>query len=241
MKLTLGVGNVFTAEKDMVISPNKFSTARYACIMVHGVEAAGGAWDWMSASQYRWPVVRSLVDACGLYAVSADMGGSATWGNATLQSRLDAAFAYTQTLPNVKTGKVILIGQSMGGLSAMNWAKNNKSKVAGVVGVIPVTNLTNAWQTGYTSAINSAYGGTYSEAAHGASYNPVTYAAALSGIKGQLWVGASDTLARLADANIIAAASPTIMVKQVAGAHAESTIGNIDLSEMEGFISVNSA
>ena len=114
MKLTLGTGRIHSAENDMVLSPPEHTPGNYACIVVHGVEASGGAWDWMTASPYRWPIMRTAIQGCGLYGVSADMGGSATWGNDTLLSRMDEVFAYTQTLPQVKLGKVVLLGQSMG-------------------------------------------------------------------------------------------------------------------------------
>lgn len=236
----LRVGNVFAGENDMTISSGQRSGQFYACIYVHGAEAGPGCYDWMTASQYRWPVFRNVADTCGLVGVSADIGGNATWGNATVQSRLDAAFNYSQTLPGVKLGKVVLVAQSMGGVSSLVWAKNNASKVACVVGVIPITNLTHMWSSSpYTDAINAAYGGAYSEATYGANFNPVTFAASLAGVKGQLWVGATDNWARPIDALAVSAAAPTIQTIQVTGDHAESTIGNINLTTMAAFIDAN--
>lgn len=225
----------------MVITPAGYAGGSYACIMVHGVEATGGAWDWMTASRYRWPIVRNMVDRCGLYSISADLGGSATWGNSTLLARLDEAFAYTQTFPQVKKGKVLLVGQSMGGLAMLNWAKANPSKVAGMVGVIPVTNMNSAIADAFRSQINAAYGGSYSDAAHGANHNPQIFASALAGIPGQLWVGRTDVIARLDDANVVASGAPSIHVMELNGAHDESTLGLIDLAEMERFLNAHKA
>ena len=236
----LGKDHVFAGENDMIVSPSSRGLANYACIYVHGAEAGAGCYDWMTASPYRWPLFRNVADTCGIVGVSADLGGSATWGNATVQSRLDAAFTYTQTLPGVKLGKVILVAQSMGGVAALVWAKNNPSKAACVVGLIPVTNLTHAWATSsYTAAINAAYGGAYSEAVYGANFNPATFRASLNGIKGQLWVGQSDPLAREFDAAYIRDVAPTMEVKPIPGTHAESTLGNIDLTAMASFINAN--
>lgn len=236
MKITLGTGRIHSGERDMVITPAGYAGGSYACIMVHGVEATGGAWDWMTASRYRWPIVRNMVDRCGLYSISADLGGSSTWGNSTLLARLDEAFAYTQTFPQVKKGKVLLVGQSMGGLAMLNWAKANPSKVAGMVGVIPVTNMNSAMAAGFSSQINAAYGGAYSDATYGANYNPYVFASSLSGIPGQLWVGDTDTIAKLSDANVVASAAPSIQVRALTGAHAESTLGLIDLGAMADFL-----
>ena len=237
MKTITGAGNVFSGEVDQLLIPSNYRTPRYPCIIVHGAEGGPGALDWMSASPYRWPPIRTYIDTCGCIGISADLGGNATWGNATVQSRLDSAFAYLQNVPGVKPGKVILIPQSMGAIASLVWAKNNKSKVAAIVGNIPVTNLTLAWQQGvYTSAINTAYGGSYSEAAYGAARNPVTFAASLAGIPGQLWVGATDTLARLSDAQAVSAAAPSIITMSIPGGHDEATIGAIDLAVTAAFI-----
>lgn len=240
MKITLGRGRIHPAENDMVISPPEYRSGNYACIMVHGVEASGGAWDWMTASAYRWPVVRTLVETCNLYTISADLGGSATWGNATLLSRLDEAFAFSQTLPQVKKGKVILAGQSMGGLAMLNWARANKSRVAAVVGVIPVTNMNSAIANGLSTQVAAAYGGSYTDAAYGAQYNPRVYAATLAGIPGQLWVGATDLIANTTDAGAVATAAGTIQMITIPGAHAETTLSGIDLDVMAAFVRANS-
>ncbi|HHA2804366.1 TPA: hypothetical protein ACOFB9_000721 [Stenotrophomonas maltophilia] len=240
MKITIGSGRVHAGETDAVISPDEYCGGSYACILVHGVEAAGGAIDWMTASPYRWPIVRTVVDQCGLYTISADMGGSSTWGNSILLSRMDEAFAYTQTFSQVKKGKVILVGQSMGGLAMLNWARANKSKVAAVVGVIPVTNMNSAIANGLSTQVAAAYGGSYTDAAYGAQYNPRVYAATLAGIPGQLWVGATDLIANTTDAGAVATAAGTIQMITIPGAHAETTLSGIDLDVMAAFVRANS-
>lgn len=240
MKITTGLGRIHAAERDMVMDPAEYSGGNYACILVHGVEASGGAWDWMTASPQRWPIVRTLVDACNLCTISADLGGSATWGNSTLLSRLDEAYAFTQTLPQVKKGKVILAGQSMGGLAMLNWARANKAKVAAVVGVIPVTNMNSAIANGFSTQIAAAYGGSYTDAAYGAQYNPRVYAATLAGVPGQLWVGATDVIANTTDAGAVATAAGTIQMITIPGAHAETTLSGIDLDVMAAFVRANS-
>jgi pimeloyl-ACP methyl ester carboxylesterase len=232
---------VFSGEVDQLLVPSSYRTARYPCIFVHGAEGGPGALDWMTASPYRWPPIRTCIDICGCIGLSADLGGNATWGNATAQSRLDAAFTYLQTIAGVKLGKVVLFAQSMGAINALVWAKNNKAKVAAIVGTIPVTNLTFAWQHGaYTAAINAAYGGAYSEATYGAARNPTTFAASLAGIPGQLWVGNTDPLARPVDAVAISSAAPSITTISIPGGHDEATIGAIDLAVVASFIDQHS-
>lgn len=239
MKITTGMGRIHAAERDMVAVPAEYSGDNYACIMVHGVEATGGAWDWMTASPYRWPIVRTLVDSCSLCTISADLGGSATWGNDILLSRMDEAFAFTQTLSQVKKGKVILVGQSMGGLAMLNWARANPEKVAAVVGVIPVTNMNTAVAQGFSVEIGAAYGGSYSDALHGDRHNPHVFSSQLAGIPGQLWVGQTDAIAKVADAAVVSDGAASIQTIVMPGSHSESTLGAIDLDSMAAFVSDN--
>lgn len=237
MITTSSVGKVFPGEVDQLLAPNVAGALRYPAMFIHGAEAGQGALDWMTASPYRWPIIRTVVDTCQMYGVSADIGGSATWGNLTVQSRIDAMYAYSQTLSGVKKGKAVLIGQSMGGLAALIWAKNNPAKVACIVGIIPVTNLTFAHaSSGYTAAINAAYLAGYSQLLYGAAHNPVTFAAQLAGIPGRLYVGSTDALARLADAQAVSATAASIQTVAVTGGHAESTLGQIDLADLESFL-----
>lgn len=117
----------------------------------------------------------------GYVSLSPDLGGPQTWGSAAITDKMTAAVNYLHMLPNVAPGKVVLYGQSAGGLAALNWAAANPSLVSCIVLIVPVVNLTDIKvnnRTGYASLVDAAYGGNYSEAVYGSTRNPKTMAAA---------------------------------------------------------------
>jgi S-formylglutathione hydrolase FrmB len=115
-----------------------------------------------------------------------DAGGANNWGNATSVARIGDAVTHLQGASpgrNAKSGTVLMIGASMGFLTAMNYAKANPTKVGCIVGLLPVLDL-NDFVTnnrgGFASAINTAYGGAYIEATHGPTSNPYNYRASIT-------------------------------------------------------------
>lgn len=231
-----GTGRYYTGENDVIARPSLYSAAKPAVLHIHGVEANAGAADWMSVSS-RPPIFKAITEA-GYTIVSCDLGGSGTWGNATGQARIADAYTYSQTLAGVLPGKVILLGQSMGGLNAMIYMKNNAAKVSKAVLLIPVCNLADLATSSFSSAITTALGATYSEATHGATLNPTTFGAALNGIPIQLWYGTTDTLCKPADSTQMGTLASSVVLKPLVGGHAESTVASIATSEIVSFINL---
>lgn len=106
--------------------------------------------------------------------------------------------------------------------------------------MIPVINLTDVRNnSSYQAAIDAAYGGAYTEAAYGATHNPLTIAQAggLGGVKVQLWYGDTDTLCKPEFALQFAAAlGSNCEVRRMGGGHAEETVYNIDPSAVASFL-----
>lgn len=147
--------------------------------------------------------------AAGHPILATDLGGPVTWGNDTIIARITTAKAYLHASMGAKTGKVILIGMSMGAAGALAWAGANPSLVAGFVGVAPVSNITDIWNTNYTGwapIIDTCYAGGWSEATYGAAHNPATMAAAgkYATIPTLLYSGISDPLVMPATVQYIA-------------------------------------
>jgi alpha-beta hydrolase superfamily lysophospholipase len=234
MWTTYGDGRYVASEADVIARPAVYLGRRPAVLHIHGAEGGKGAADWMAIPQ-RAPMFRGLTGA-GFTVVSAELGGSATWGNDTGQSRIGSAYTYSQTLPDVTAGPVVLFAQSMGAVGAMIWARANRAKVAGVVLVIPVCNLSDLLSSEYAQAIHTAHGGSYSEATHGATRNPLTFAAALDGLPVQIWAGDSDALCKPADAIALAAAITTSELHLIPGGHAESTLTGVDMAAVQTFL-----
>lgn len=163
---------------------------------VHGAGGTGlTALNWYGDGD---PHATNTFTDAGFTSLSPDLGGPQTWGNSNITDKMSTARNYLLTLPNVKPGKIVLYGQSAGGLAALNWAAANPTLVACIVLIVPVVNLTDIKvnnRTGYAALIDAAYGGNYSEAVHGATRNPKTMAAAgkYAGIPILIHYGLSDT------------------------------------------------
>lgn len=112
-----------------------------------------------------------------------DAGGSNNWGNPTATLRIADAVTHLQGTRGAKSGKVLLIGASMGFLTAMNYTKANPTKVAAILGLVPcvdINDMVTNNRAGTAAAINTAYGGTYVEATNGPTSNPSNYKASIT-------------------------------------------------------------
>jgi len=155
---------------------------KYAVVNVHGASGTGlTVLGWLDDGK---PGTPTHVALNGHNAIAADAGGPQTWGNQAAIDGAERSYGRVQSLPGTKPGKVFLIGASMGGLTALNWAAQNKSRVAGIALIIPVMNPNDIKvndRGGYASLVNTAYGGTYDDAVHGYVHNPRTASAAKFG------------------------------------------------------------
>lgn len=160
------------------------------------------------------------------HIVAGDFAGTSTWGNDASKDALgdmvDLLLASsTSGVANVNAGclrsasdKVCLYGGSMGILPALNYMQENPSKVAVVVGVIPVIALDAAHDanperfTNAAATIEAAYGGTAGYNAAIASHDPSqnTAAIAATGVPIHLWYSSTDTLVLPAEVEAFASA-----------------------------------
>lgn len=179
LRSSMGSGRYAVGEKDVYVADPQLAGVR-GVIWCHGATT-----DATSCRDYsyigRLHLTNALAERFPL--LSIDAGGPQAWGNPTAVARVDDAVTYLQGTKGAKSGTVLLVGVSMGALTALNYAKANPSKVAAIVGIIPVIDLndmvTNDRGPGSAALINTAYG-TYSEATHGPAYNPATYAASFT-------------------------------------------------------------
>lgn len=231
-------GVVFAGEKEVVVRPIRTAVTKPPVIYVHGAEGdVGGGLTWMKIKS-RAPLIHALAND-GRMLLSADLGGVATWGNDIAMSRLTAAYNVTQSLTDDMSGKVVLVGQSMGGLNAMLWARANPTLVHSVVSVIPVVNLTDIHNNrGLGASIDSAYGGSYSEAVYGATKNPSTIAQAggYNTVRTLLYYGDTDILCLPEFAEAFANNSALTQAVAVDGGHSEEAVGLVPASDVIRFI-----
>lgn len=226
---TFGVGTV-TSGEGATSTVHQYIQPTKVALYVHG---AGEVSDGWTRVHQRYPLIRAAA-ALGYRIIACDLGGPQTWGNDTAVARMNEAYTYCQTLV---PGKVLILAQSMGGLTSFVWTRMNKEKVSGIVSLIPVTNLTAVHSTdGYAAVIDPAYGpGGYVESTHGPTKNPSVFATQLSTVPMQLWYGAQDTLCLPSDAAAFCSASGA-EGHAIPGGHAEDTLLNADYGLIRSFI-----
>lgn len=191
-----GVGTVQTGEAHTVFRPkNHFAPQSKVGVMYcHG---AGGT----AQEALTYGGIAHILSTLGNDRVvfAGDLGGL-TWGNDTAMARIATAKTYLQgSSGGAKTGKMALVGLSMGGCNALVWAAANPALVSCIVAVIPVINLTDMHSNnrgGTASIINDAYAGGWSQGTYGAAHNPLTLAQAgkFTGIPILLFYGTTDPL-----------------------------------------------
>src|SRR5438270_1760991 len=153
-------------------------------------------------------VMQAIVDSLGIPTISFDGQPEASnlaqhWGNDTAQSRLTDAIAFAQSQTRAKTDKVILLGVSMGGLLASNWARSNASKISALGVFYPAANLqavhdgTGGAGAGGAASTETAYGGSLASfnaavTAHDPAQNTAAYKS--FGIPMKMWYSDSDTV-----------------------------------------------
>jgi hypothetical protein len=182
-------------------------------------------------------LINAIADA-GYTMLSCDLGGVATWGNDTAVARITAAKNYLLTLQDVNAGKIILVGQSMGGQNALVWAAANPMLVKCVIGAIPVINIQDVRNRVYTASVDAAYSGGYSDATYGAAHNPYVIAGngGLNNIPMQLWYGDADTTCLPQYTQAMATRANVVELHQLSGGHAESTVAKIDPAVVLAYI-----
>lgn len=187
-------GTVYAGEHLIDVSPKiPYSLTK------PGIAFASGAGE----NALTWLGIDALGQELDMYCseypgVIGDNGGGATWGNATSITRLGGYIS--RLIGRSDTGSdYALIGNSMGGLVALNYAAQASVKPKCIVLQIPVINLEDIRannRNGFAAAINVAYGGTYNEATMGATYNPYTMkdAAKLKNIPMLILYSTTDTI-----------------------------------------------
>lgn len=165
--------------------------------------------DFLTSSASGSQIAPRLADV-GVPFISAVFGGANLWGNDTTQTRIGQAWTYVKAQMGCKTDKFIGIGVSKGALALLNYARNNPSNVAAIVGIVPVVNLPNVYadNASLQAEIDTAYTNhaTYLTAlpTHDPNANAATHLS--QAIPMEFIYGASDTVVRPADVSAFATA-----------------------------------
>lgn len=113
-------------------------------IWCHG--RAGDAFQGYAAPNYTYEVALAIVKAGYVY-MAIDAGGPTRWGNDTAQARIMDAIGTTMSLgagtgrPGGESLKHIVMGMSMGALTAINFADKHPEYCKGAIGIVPPIDL----------------------------------------------------------------------------------------------------
>jgi pimeloyl-ACP methyl ester carboxylesterase len=233
-----GSGRATVSEGDWFLAPRLYlpDGTRRGVVYCHGAGAStSGLIGANTANQY------ALIQAIGAAfpTVVCDLGGTATWGNATVQARIDAAWTWLQTAYGVKTDKVLLAGFSMGNLAAFNYAIANPTKVAAIAGFLPASDLADFYTNnrgGYQAAIGTAWSVTYPADLPG-SANPTGNTSGINGLPNKAWYATDDTVVLPATVTTLTGSiGGTAVSLGAAGGHADSTVASIPTADATGFL-----
>lgn len=132
-------GRVAVGELDQIWTPRSPRPGRRGVVLVHGSGNPAGFIDGLT--QPSSVKLAAALASAGIPCIAGDFGLQA-WGNDTVVSRIDSAWAVLKAqFPAMRTDKVILIGASMGGAAVAHYSQSNPTQVAAVVGIIPLWDL----------------------------------------------------------------------------------------------------
>lgn len=197
---------------------------------------SGTADSWYSTSLNALDTPNALV---GAGFPTASPAVNATWGNSTMRTRITDLRTFMQsTTPRgwqFGSGKVHLLGSSMGSACVLNWAKNNPTLVQSIaitIGPPDMQAIHAADRGGLAASIAAAYGGSAPTDAD----NPADYAADLTGIPIKVWYSSNDTLILPAETEAFIAASGAESRNMGALGHA---VDGTEVPEIASFFSAN--
>jgi pimeloyl-ACP methyl ester carboxylesterase len=157
-----GTGRYVAAESDILWTPRGYTGGVRGVIYVHGAGelASSVILGSTNGKTNESALLAAIASVYPVLAVDAGVFGannttdSNSWGNPNAVTRIGQAITWLQSpigaggLQNpagggAKAGPVILVGISMGHVTSLNYAQQNPTKVAGIVGVLPLNDLDN--------------------------------------------------------------------------------------------------
>lgn len=178
----------------------------------------------------------------GLVAIHGDFGGISTWGNDTAQARIDDGWAWIKANLPCATDKVLLVGDSMGGLDLLNWAHAHPSAVAGIALCFSVFDLADVHDNNYSPSfypsgtkapIETAYGGLAGYQAAEPTHNPNRHPGDFSGIPIFIQYSSNDPICMPSITESFGAACGATMDNEGAVFHG---FGNISRSQIYNWL-----
>lgn len=189
---SFGLSRITSGANDVVHTPRTPINGRRVVIACHGYLGTARVFLDDPPSPNLGKFTRNLA-ALGFLIVSVDVGN--TWGNATASARIEQARSFAAT-KGAASDKVVLLGVSMGHLTAMSYRRDFPTKVAGVVGIMPacdLNDLRNNNRASSQASIDTAWS-VVSPAPLPASADPTSNVNVLQGIPWTAFYSTGDTV-----------------------------------------------
>lgn len=246
MASSYAVGRVQAGEGDCVIFSRLYKSGDGPAV-IYGHQSGGSAKVAIDGNAHAGTqaLLQTVADA-GFLVAAQDQGGLTTWGNTTAQARMTATRTWVQaSAPYLaSSGRIAIIGISMGAVLMMNWAKANPTLVSCMVGILPATDLTAYYVAGGAGRANieAAWGVTYPDPLPaGADPTIGASSSVLVDIPYAAYYASNDDIATPAIVTSMAAAIGGTATNVGALGHTEAAIGAVDAEEVAEFIQLHAA
>lgn len=162
------------------------------------------------------------IAAWGHPVIVANLAGAATWGNQASVDAIGHILAWAAQAHGTRTDKVVLAAESMGALTALNWAARYPDRVAALWLRVPCLGLewTRNNVAAFTASIDAAYGGSVSQSEYD-TYDPMRNTTVLRTLRdrARVWATAADEFFPLATTTAFAG-QLGFPIDVIGGAHA---------------------
>ncbi len=236
------LGAVAVGETDTVFAPRTPRVGTCGLILLHGSGNPQQFTD--SASQHASAQLAAAFASAGIPTIAGEFGGQ-TWGNDTVMSRIDTAWGVLQSAyPSMRVDKVCLLGVSMGAAAVARYSQTYPSKVAAVIGLIPLWDLVALYEAnilGKQTEIGTAWGVT-APAALPSAADVAANAALAAGIPTLAGYSTADAVVAPSwVTDYVAAVGGTAVVTDTVYGHADQAIGGMPLATMGQFLAAHGA
>lgn len=240
--LTHQTGRVGTGETDQVWAPRTPRTGTCGLILCHGATAPNEFIDLISqAASVR---LAAALASAGIPCLSGTFGGD-TFANDTAMTRIESAWTVLKGLyPAMRTDKVALLGVSMGGAVAARYSQLNPTKVAALVGIIPLWDIVALYAGnvgGLATSVATAWGVT-APAALPPEADIAANAAAAAGIPTLAGYSTADAFIDPAWVTTYATTvGATTTIIDTTSGHTDTTVGKMPIATVGEFLAAHGA
>lgn len=164
---------IYRANERHILRSNRLHSRngqRVGVLVLHG---SGGTASLVDAHPAAIEMARR-----GYLVLGIDAGGLTTWGNDTCLAAIGDGKTYLQNTLGAKTGKIALIGNSMGSAAALSWLRANAASVYCAALSLPIPNVEAVRagnRGGLQAEIETAYVNNAGWQAARATRNPVDF------------------------------------------------------------------